>query len=100
MTIFHALGKFLYNKRIYNGAKPARLHSSKMMVAPEKKPKLYFKHEEILNSTQIEKPVFSLYLHENMLNFYEDINDIADCLEDYSYTDYISQNVTFCYSNH
>lgn len=28
-----------------------------------------------------------MYLHENMLSFYTDIDDVANCLETYSHSD-------------
>lgn len=63
----------------------------------EKKPQLYFKHKDILNQIQLEKPSFSLYLHENMLDFYNDIGDVADCLEVYSLTDQTEGKVQYSY---
>ena len=53
----------------------------------ERKPKLYFRHRDILNQIQIESTSFALYLHENMLDFFTDISDIAACLDCYSLTD-------------
>ena len=67
------------------------------MKDPYKRAKLYFKHQDILNSVQIEKPTFSLYLHENMLSFFTDIDDIANCLDTFSYTDGISSQIQFSY---
>ena len=67
------------------------------MMCKENKPKLYFKHKEILNQVQIEMPSFGLYLHENMLDFFTDINDIADCLDTYSLCDACESRVTYSY---
>ena len=37
-----------------------------------------------MNKTLLEDNVMSLYLHENMLNFYGDVEDIANTFEVYS----------------
>jgi hypothetical protein len=51
------------------------------------RPKFYEKHSEVLNKTLLEDNVMSLYLHENMLNFYGDVEDIANTFEVYSNLD-------------
>lgn len=95
-SIFHALGKFLYNKRINpSTGNVEQMPSSEMKK--EKKPKLYFKHKDILNQIQLEKPSFSLYLHENMLDFYNDIGDVANCLDIYSFNDRAEGKVQYSY---
>jgi hypothetical protein len=33
-------------------------------------------------------PSFSLYLHENMMDFFTDIDEVANCLDFYSNTDF------------
>lgn len=40
----------------------------------------------------------ALYLHENMYNFFNDIDDIANCLDTYSFTDNVTSSMTFSYS--
>lgn len=42
--------------------------------------------------------MFALYLHENMLNFFTDIDDISNCLDSYSFTDNVTSSLTFSYS--
>lgn len=44
------------------------------------KPKFYENHAEILQNTLLEDHVLSLYLHENMLNHYQDIDDVCNCM--------------------
>jgi cell cycle checkpoint protein len=95
-TIFHALGKFLYNKRINPSTKKVEQLPYDMMKRA-KKPELYFRHKDILNQTQLDKPSFGLYLHENMLDFFTDITEIADCLDVYSVTDFAENMVTYSY---
>ena len=46
------------------------------LLERKKKPKFYEKHAEILANTLLEDHVLSLYLHENMLNHYQDIDDV------------------------
>lgn len=70
----------------------------KLMKDPMNRPKLYFKHKDILNSVQLEKPAFALYLYENMHHFYSDIDDIANSLDEFSYTDNISAQTTYSYN--
>lgn len=67
------------------------------MMRKERKPELYFKHKDILNQTQLDKSSFGLYLHENMLDFFTDISDIASCLDIYSLTDYCESSVTYSF---
>lgn len=90
ITIFHAIGKFLYNKRIDPKTKEARQMTSDELLdrGPRgKKPKFYEKHAEILANTLLEDHVLSLYLHENMLNHYNEIDDVSACLDIYSELD-------------
>eukprot|EP00356_Strombidium_inclinatum_P012586 CAMPEP_0170487526 /NCGR_PEP_ID=MMETSP0208-20121228/6328_1 /TAXON_ID=197538 /ORGANISM="Strombidium inclinatum, Strain S3" /LENGTH=78 /DNA_ID=CAMNT_0010761843 /DNA_START=129 /DNA_END=365 /DNA_ORIENTATION=+ len=49
LSIFHALGKFLYNKRIDPKTKDARQMSFKDMSAFAKKPKFYEDHGKLLH---------------------------------------------------
>jgi hypothetical protein len=76
----------LYNKRIDPkdpSGNPVQLEFKAMNKEP--RPKLYFKHYDILDSTLLEPSTMSLYLHQNMPGFFGDIGDLADCLETYSH---------------
>jgi len=82
LSIFHALGKFLYNKRIDPNTKEARIMTSQeLSVVP--KPKSYIHHEHILNQVQTENNTFSLFLQENMYSFFNDIDDVVKVLDVY-----------------
>jgi len=82
LSIFHALGKFLYNKRIDPNTKEARIMTSQeLSVVP--KPKSYINHEHILNQVQTENNTFSLFLQENMYSFFNDIDDVVKVLDVY-----------------
>ena len=95
-TIFHALGKFLYNKRVHPKTGKVEQLPYELM-RKSSKPQLYFKHKDILNQIQIDKPSFCLYLHENMLDFFTDVDELADCLDAYSLTDSCESRVTYSY---
>jgi hypothetical protein len=71
---------------------------AKVMKDPLTRPKLYFKHQDILNQTQLDNTMVALYLHENMLNFFNDIDDIADCLDSYSFTDNVTASLTYSFN--
>mmetsp|Transcript_5345 Transcript_5345/g.4927 ORF Transcript_5345/g.4927 Transcript_5345/m.4927 type:complete len:199 (+) Transcript_5345:819-1415(+) len=98
-TIFHALGKFLYNKRVNSSTGEVEQMKAKQLKNPEKRPPLYFRHDEVLNQIQVDKPLFALYLHENMVNFFNSVDDIASCLEVFSYTDSITSSLTYSFNN-
>lgn len=51
------------------------------------RPKLYFKHEDVLDTTLLEPNTMSMYLHQNMPAFFGDIGDLADCLDTFSHQD-------------
>lgn len=98
LSIFHALGKFLYNKRIDPRTKKERVMTSKeLRVSP--KPKSYIKHEEVLNKVQTENHIFSLYLQENTYDMFNDIEDLSKVLEVYSKNDMISTVQDYSFAN-
>jgi len=84
MSLFHALGKFLYNKRINPKTKQVEHMTPKDMLNSKKRPKTYFIPDEVIQQSMVSAGTFGLYLYQNMSNFYGDIGDLADCLEIYS----------------
>jgi hypothetical protein len=60
LSLFHALGKFLYNKRLTSG-KPEALPFKEL--SKKKKPKFYMDHAEVLHLSQQEPTHAQLYLH-------------------------------------
>lgn len=64
------------------------------------KPKFYENHAKLLQQSMLEPTSMSLYLHENMLGFYDNVNDIANCFEVYSALDGGKARVEFQYGNH
>lgn len=98
LSIFHALGKFLYNKRIDPRTKEPRvMKSTELSVVP--KPESYINHAQIMSQVQTESKTFSLFLQENMYSFFNDVDDIAKALEVYSTNDAILGRVDYCYAN-
>ena len=43
--------------------------------------------------------MFSLYLHQNMPEFFGDIADLADCLDNFSHQDDVAASTTFHHAN-
>lgn len=96
ISMFHAFGRFLYNKRIHPKYKrPEQLPYDIM----KKNPKYYYKHIDILEQAPCEKSSVSLYLHQNMLNFFNDIGEVADCLEVYSDCDNAQSQLTYSFNH-
>ena len=52
-----------------------------MMQDPNARPELYFKPQDVLDQSMLEPSLFTLYLHQNMPQFYGDVGDMADALE-------------------
>lgn len=96
LTIFRALGKFLYNKRIDPLTNEARAMTYEEL-SQSPKPKFYESHKEILENVQTETHTFSLFLQENMYDFCTDISDIANILDVYSCNDSIQNPTVYSY---
>ena len=102
LSIFHAMGKILYNKRIdpVTGKehKPS-FFSPDIMKDPEQRPPFYANHAHLLSEVRIDPPTFSLFLHENMPGFFSDIEDMANVMDVYSQMDAIGGEMTYSYYN-
>jgi hypothetical protein len=70
-----------------------------MMKNPDNRPAKYFKPQEILDQSMLEPSLFTLYLHQNMPQFFGDIGDIADALEYMSHQDEVIAQVDYNYAN-
>jgi len=66
ISLFHALGKFLYNKRVHPKTKKKEQLPFKLMQQAENRPKLYYEPAAVLAQSQLEPSLFTLYLHQNM----------------------------------
>lgn len=67
------------------------------MMKRKNKPKLYFNHKDILNQIQLEPSNFCLYLQQNMIDFFADIDDLANTLDTFSLTDNLESRVPYSY---
>ena len=47
----------------------------------------------------MEPSVFSMYLHQNMPSFFADIDDMADCLENFSHQDDVIASTEYAFAN-
>ena len=99
LSIFHALGKFLYNKRVHPKTGKVEQLPYKMMVNPNTRPAKYFKPQEVLDQSMLEPSYFTLYLHQNMPQFFGDIGDLADALDTMSHQDDVNCQINYSYSN-
>lgn len=99
LSIFHALGKFLYNKRIDPKHKDGWRQMNFEELSRKPKPKSYINHQDILNKVQTENTNFTLFLQENMYDFFDDIEDIAKVLEVYWANDAVIGSCTYSYAN-
>ena len=98
LSLFHAIGKFLYNKRLLPGEqKPQSVSSIRMKKKP--RPRFYENHLEILNQVQTDSSTFSLFVHENMLDHFDDIADWANVLTTYSWNDAMLNRNSYAYWN-
>lgn len=102
LDLFHAIGKFMYNKRVEPGSgKERSMTSTEMNQYKERHgyiPKSYINHLDVMNQVLIEKSTFSLFLEENMYDFFTDIEDISKVLQVYSETDSMRGGITYSYS--
>ena len=69
------------------------------MKDPEARPKMYFQPKEVLDKSLMEPSMFSLYLHQNMPQFYGDIDDLAECLDNFSHQDDVGASTTWQHAN-
>lgn len=82
-SLYHALGKFLHNKR--HNEQPAEAAQESLLVLHEdfrRHPLNMEVPERIVAESQLEFPTLVAFLHENVLDFVDDdgIEDVADVL--------------------
>ena len=88
--IFHLLGKLLYNKRIDpKTGKIRQMKKAEFLQSPY--PQLYFKIQDVIDSSPISKEEFNNLLIEASFNHFRDIGEIALACESFSYSDTISK---------
>jgi hypothetical protein len=83
--LFHSIGKFLYNKsNLKIGIDKdgnIRVMQFYELQDPKTRPGLYFSPEDIINRASCEPSSFWIYLEENCLDFYGDIEDSSNLFE-------------------
>lgn len=89
LSFFHGLGKFMYNKRIDVTGK-FRAMSYEELWDRENRPKLSFDPDEVISKCPCEPSFFWLYLYENFIWFYDDIEDLAEAYETFQTADLFS----------
>lgn len=88
LTLFHGLGKLLYNKRIGEDIPSA------YGAGGERAPMDGFNPEDTVHASGLSGPSVSAFLHENILAFIDDehIEDTSQCLEQISFSDVVSSH--------
>lgn len=90
LTLFRALGKILYCKREerHDVEESVTLPNS---LAVYRRDALALVPEEVIGKSQISPDAFTAFLHQNFLDFYTDLNDIAAASEYLSDSDYLTR---------
>ncbi|KAK9720091.1 RFC checkpoint protein Rad17 [Basidiobolus ranarum] len=96
LNLFHAVGKVLYNKRI---DRTAGSGSNKKSIAREWELPSHLKHHSrcnlesnpdiVLDQVPVDPDVFTSFLHQNYLGFYNDIDECVNASEYMSSSDYL-----------
>ncbi|XP_062510170.1 cell cycle checkpoint protein RAD17-like isoform X2 [Corticium candelabrum] len=76
LFLFRALGKILYCKRLTGEPQPAYEQLRDHLADMERLPLCYVP-EEIVEDSHLSPDYFTLYLHQNYLDFYQDVDDIV-----------------------
>nr|XP_020645936.1 cell cycle checkpoint protein RAD17 isoform X1 [Pogona vitticeps]XP_020645937.1 cell cycle checkpoint protein RAD17 isoform X1 [Pogona vitticeps]XP_020645938.1 cell cycle checkpoint protein RAD17 isoform X1 [Pogona vitticeps]XP_020645939.1 cell cycle checkpoint protein RAD17 isoform X1 [Pogona vitticeps]XP_020645940.1 cell cycle checkpoint protein RAD17 isoform X1 [Pogona vitticeps] len=88
--LFHALGKILYCKReptTESDFPQLPVHLSEYKRAP-----LLVQHEDVVEKSHMPGDLFNLYLHQNYIDFFSDIDDLVRASEYLSIADFICNN--------
>eukprot|EP01133_Synstelium_polycarpum_P002464 gene2464-2803_t len=85
LSLFHSLGKILYNKRVAGGrsASDAWYKDHLYRDAMENVP------EEVYEYAHVEASTFVSFLHENFINFYANVDEVADTMQYLSDSDLV-----------
>jgi hypothetical protein len=89
LSLFHALGKVLYNKRLEDkhSAPRSEFH----------RPPLSFDPENVLKQVQSTPADFNMFLHENYLSFFHSLDECASALQYLSDADLIDSQLQYPY---
>ena len=87
-SIFHLLGKLLYNKRLVKGENsPRKLTKNEILSLPNE---IYYNLQELIDSIPISFKTFNELLLENSLEHVIDIEELSNIYETFSFTDSIN----------
>lgn len=86
LFLFRALGKILYCKRDPALSDASLLPSN---LSHHARNLLTFSPEDILERTHLTSDMFNLYLHQNYLEFFSDMDDLASVCEYFSGADFM-----------
>lgn len=92
LFLFRALGKILYCKRDPTLSDSDLLPSH---MAHYARHQLLFCPEAVLEKTHLSSEFFNLYLHQNYLDFFADIDDVVNVSEHFSEADYLTKEWMF-----
>ncbi|XP_055968478.1 cell cycle checkpoint protein RAD17 [Sorex fumeus] len=90
LFLFRALGKILYCKR----APPAELNSPRLPLhlSEYERDTLLIQPEEVVEMSHMPGELFNLYLHQNYVDFFTDIDDLVRASEYLSFADILSSD--------
>ncbi|XP_030647483.1 cell cycle checkpoint protein RAD17 [Chanos chanos] len=92
LFLFRALGKILYCKReAYEGSETPKLPSH---LSEHQRDKLLIDPELVVERSHMSGEFFSLYLHQNYLDFFSDIEDVTRASEYLSAADFLTADWT------
>lgn len=87
LFLFRAIGKILYCKRELKHASDAVLPSH---LSHHERDRLIINPEEVVERTHMTSENFTLYLHQNYLEFFDDIDDCMEVADHFSVADHMS----------
>eukprot|EP00743_Colponemidia_sp_Colp-15_P012548 GILK01014321.1.p1 GENE.GILK01014321.1~~GILK01014321.1.p1 ORF type:complete len:623 (-),score=163.06 GILK01014321.1:21-1763(-) len=90
-SLFQTVGKFLYNKRLLSDGTASQI-SSESLLDKMNRPPLSFNPESVLTRTHADSDILIAFFHENYLNFFDEIDDVAEAMDNMSFADSLSSN--------
>ncbi|NWV62255.1 RAD17 protein, partial [Malurus elegans] len=88
--LFHALGKIIYSKR--EAVSEAESPQLPAHLSEHRRDTLLIQPEDIVEKSHMSGSMFNLYLHQNYLDFFSDIDDVVRASEYLSTADVICSN--------
>ncbi|KAI8815552.1 Rad17 cell cycle checkpoint protein-domain-containing protein [Fimicolochytrium jonesii] len=96
LAIFHSLGKILYSKRtdgqFVNDTSSAQVSDLPPFLAQHRRPPLENNPENVIAASNLDAESFALFLHQNCLHFFADVDEVANAADYMSLTDTLCGN--------